>query len=363
MNLQLESRIAGEDRILDFQTGDGLVSPGSFREPELEALESVYEGGRVLVLEPNYGVVPCALSMSGFDVQAVSRSARACRFTRENLERNGAEARARNSAWVEEGEFDHLIYCPAEYEPINLVKSRLAQASKHLSVNGEITLCGRKKTGIKRYARFLSKVGEVSTQERSGVIVVEAVPEETSGPPGIEHGFSTSPFSRELDFTTCEGLFSYGEMDCGTEALLNRVELSHIEGPVLDLCCGYGAIGAYAGQIADCELWLSDDNQIATRCAECTLDANDVAGDVVTADCVEGVVGQTFDRVLCNPPTHAGDGVLSELFAGLEDVLSAEGRATIVHHQGLDFSSYLREFDNTQVMRTGSEHVVIDVHP
>jgi 16S rRNA (guanine1207-N2)-methyltransferase len=84
-----------------------------------------------------------------------------------------------------------------------------------------------------------------------------------------------------------------------------------------------------------------------------------VDGTVVTADCLEGVADRTFDRVLCNPPTHAGADVLAELFDGAHGVLAAAGRLEVVHHRALDLRRYLSRFDAIDRVRTGAEHVVL----
>jgi 23S rRNA (guanine1835-N2)-methyltransferase len=66
---------------------------------------------------------------------------------------------------------------------------------------------------------------------------------------------------------------------------------------------------------------------------------------------------------LCNPPTHAGDGVLSELFTGVSDVLASDGQLSIVHHCGLDLRSHLTHFGTIERRRTGDEHIVLNAVP
>jgi 16S rRNA (guanine1207-N2)-methyltransferase len=162
----------------------------------------------------------------------------------------------------------------------------------------------------------------------------------------------------DLSLRTVPGVFSASSLDDGTRLLMETARIEDGE-RVLDLCCGYGAVGTYAGQVADCEVWLSDDDRVATRCAECSLQASDVEASVVTADCLDGVATQTFDSVLCNPPTHAGGGVLSELFASVTDVLASDGRLILVHHRELDLHDYFAQFSTVETLRTGPEHVVL----
>jgi 16S rRNA (guanine1207-N2)-methyltransferase len=162
----------------------------------------------------------------------------------------------------------------------------------------------------------------------------------------------------DLSLRAVPGLFSASGLDDGTRLLLESVVLGDGE-RVLDLCCGYGAVGAYAGRVADGEVWLSDDDRVATRCAECSLRASGVDGTVLTADCLEGVADRTFDAVLCNPPTHAGEGVLAELLSGAYDVLAPGGRLNVVHHRALDLGEHLVRYGDAETLETGVDHVVL----
>lgn len=132
---------------------------------------------------------------------------------------------------------------------------------------------------------------------------------------------------------------------------------------VLDLCCGYGAIGVYTAHAADCEVWLSDDNKIATKCAEVNLQASDIDGTVVTANCGDGVAGETFNRILCNPPIHVGDDVLNELFMDEYNVLASDGKLSIVYHRSLDLHTHLTRYHSVEKRSIGEKHVVLDVIP
>lgn len=368
--LALESTVAIAHPTYCFRTADGVCSKQSFRTAELLLLEELWERslGRLLCLEANYGVVGTILVDRADAVTMTESSARATKLCSQNARRNDVDATVTTCADLTslDGRYDTIAYAPKPYTSLVIGKQRLADALSVLRSGGHLFLAAAQQTGLSRYAVCLEDLEAQPTRiaERDGYQVLRATRPATFDPPTYVTPAVLTPTIGDVDLelVSVPGLFAASELDKGTRLLFEEADIADGD-RVLDLCCGYGAIGAYAGQIADCELWLSDDNQIATRCAECTLEANDVAGDVVTADCVEGVAGQTFDRVLCNPPTHAGDGVLSELFAGLESVLAAEGRATIVHHQALDFSKYLREFDRTQVVQRGSEHVVLDVHP
>ena len=64
------------------------------------------------------------------------------------------------------------------------------------------------------------------------------------------------------------------------------------------------------------------------------------------------------DRALSNPPTHAGDAVLADLFSGWSNVLASDGELRVVHHRALDLDHHLDRFEAVHTVSTGEDHVV-----
>ena len=91
------------------------------------------------------------------------------------------------------------------------------------------------------------------------------------------------------------------------------------------------------------------------------LDASGVEGTVVTGDGTRGVEDRRFDRILCNPPTHAGRGVLGELFSGAGNVLDPGGRMSVVYHSTLDLDDLLWRVGPIRDREHGEEHTVVTV--
>jgi 16S rRNA (guanine1207-N2)-methyltransferase len=59
-----------------------------------------------------------------------------------------------------------------------------------------------------------------------------------------------------------------------------------------------------------------------------------------------------FRAVVSNPPTHAGDGVTSELFEAAHDELGAGGELWLVYNETLRYEDELaRRFDSVDVVR------------
>lgn len=365
-DLTLKSRVADARPTYRFRTADGLHATGAFRDSELLLLDELWDAppGRLLCPEANYGVVGTVLAGAASAVEMTESSARAARVCRHNAAANDADATVTLVADLSRltGPYDTVAYAPKPYTSLAVGKQRVADALAALRPGGDLYLAATERAGVARYERALREIadGVIRVAERRGCQLLRARRPETVARPKYVtcRTVEATVDGVDLSLRTVPGLFSATRLDAGTRLLLETVTVPD-GATVLDLCCGYGPIGAYAASAADCEVCLSDDDRVATACAERSLDATGVTGTVVTADCTAGVAGRSFDRVLCNPPTHAGDGVLAALLAGARDVLAPGGTLTLVHHRDLDLSDRLDRFDAVERQRTGHEHAVV----
>jgi 16S rRNA (guanine1207-N2)-methyltransferase len=364
--LGLESRVSDARPTYRFDTADGVCSKDSFRNAEFALIESLWEEhlGRLLTVQANYGVVGIVLADRATSVRMTEASARANALCERNARKNGVEASTELVADVTtlDESFDTVAYAPKPYTPIAVGKQYIAETLSVLRPGGALYLAASTQTGLARYEECLREIGCIVERvaERDGCSLVEATRPRSFDSPTYVSPRQIRPEIKgtTLSLVSVPGLFSASELDDGTRLLLEATRIEDGD-RVLDLCCGYGAIGTYAGRVADCEVWLTDDDRVATSCAERSLRASGVDGTVVTGDCVERVTDRTFDSVLCNPPTHAGAAVLSELFDGTRDVLAPDGELVIVHHRDLDLRTHLSRFDSVETLRTRTEHVVL----
>jgi hypothetical protein len=82
----------------EFSLEDGLKGNGGVPKPERMLASEAEVEGRLLVVEPDFGFLPVCLSRDAADIRCLSRSARSCRVTRDNLESNNVEARVENGS-------------------------------------------------------------------------------------------------------------------------------------------------------------------------------------------------------------------------------------------------------------------------
>lgn len=366
--LVLESQVPDARPLYRFYTADGVCSKHSFRKAELLLIESLWETdlGDFLSIEANYGVVGVVLTECSVSVSMAESSARATQLCERNTVENSVNASTSLVADVTtlDDTFDTVAYAPKSYTPLSIGKQRIADGLSVLHPAGSLYLAASKQTGLTRYEQCLHEIAATVEQvsESNGYSLLKATRPQLFEPPTYLSPQELHPEinGTTLSLITVSGLFSPTKLDDGTRLLLETATFEDGE-KVLDICCGYGAIGIYAGRAADCEVWLSDDDRVATSCAECSLRLSRVDGSIVTADCAEGVVDQKFDRVLCNPPTHAGSDLLSELFSSIHNVLAPDGELTIVHHRDLDFHDYLSQYDTIERLRMDNQYIVLSV--
>jgi 16S rRNA (guanine1207-N2)-methyltransferase len=136
----------------------------------------------------------------------------------------------------------------------------------------------------------------------------------------VEHYFTERPKSkprygmirtylrgRAFEFLTASGVFSKERVDLGTRLLIESMVLPK-KGYVLDIGCGYGAVGIAAAAVQpSLEVYLVDVNGRAVWLARQNIQKNCIYNaEAKRGFLYEPVNGLTFDCVLSNPPVSAG---------------------------------------------------------
>ena len=132
-----------------------------------------------------------------------------------------------------------------------------------------------------------------------------------------------------LSFMTDAGVFSKGELDPGTRLLLDA--LPDLTGDVLDVGCGWGAIGvAIAKAYPACRVTMLDVNRRALQLCRENAVRNQVKAECLESDGLSAVAGRTFDAVITNPPIRAGKQVIYRMFADAARQLTPGGALYLV---------------------------------
>ncbi|MBE5783685.1 MAG: class I SAM-dependent methyltransferase [Clostridiales bacterium] len=150
--------------------------------------------------------------------------------------------------------------------------------------------------------------------------------------PTSEHRYAPCDYEYRgcpLHFTTDAGVFSRGEVDFGTDVLLNALPDS-LYGRVLDLGCGWGAVGVSVGKRwPGCTVVMGDVNERALSLASQNARKNGVTAQTVQSDGLTNIPGE-FDFVITNPPIRAGKQVIYGMFRDCAGKLKENGEMYLV---------------------------------
>lgn len=154
-----------------------------------------------------------------------------------------------------------------------------------------------------------------------------------SATPASEHkpaSFEVSYRGQTLRFETDSGVFSRLELDRGTEVLLNALPQT-LAGEVLDMGCGYGALGvSLAKANPGCSLTMVDVNERAVALAAQNARGNGVQAHTLLSDGFAALDGRQYDLIATNPPIRAGKAVIYRMFADGAKALRQGGAMVLV---------------------------------
>lgn len=151
-----------------------------------------------------------------------------------------------------------------------------------------------------------------------------------------EKSFSQNICGVELSLTSVSGVFSHdNKVDRVSELLIKTFRPSGKT--ILDLGCGYGAIGLFIKAIyPDRIVCLSDINERAVDYAARNASENHLNVKVVKSDLFSAFDGILFDDIVTNPPLAAGKKLLTGLINQAYDHLKPDGALWLVayHNKG-----------------------------
>lgn len=134
-----------------------------------------------------------------------------------------------------------------------------------------------------------------------------------------------------LTLKTDAGVFSKKALDYGTRSLLEAFQMpDDVEGPILDIGCGYGPIGISLGLLyPNRHVTMVDVNERAIQLAKTNLELNGVQAEVFSSDlfaCINGL----YAVILSNPPIRAGKQIVHQILETSFDHLVEGGELWVV---------------------------------
>ena len=148
-----------------------------------------------------------------------------------------------------------------------------------------------------------------------------------------------------LRFLTRPGVFTYGQLDLGSRALLAAAEINPGD-RILDLGCGAGAVGVAAARRAgpSGHVTFVDSNLRALALSEANARAAGMTNfDAAAAARVEGLQANSYDLVLTNPPYYAQQSIAQLFIERSKQLLKSGGRFYLVTKQVDQVEPLVRE--------------------
>ncbi|HUK85317.1 MAG TPA: methyltransferase [Candidatus Acidoferrum sp.] len=141
----------------------------------------------------------------------------------------------------------------------------------------------------------------------------------------------TSLCGRSFEFLTASSVFSKRRVDVGSRLLIESMILPQT-GCILDIGCGYGAVGIAAATLnSKLRVIMTDVNVRAVRLAKKNVVLNKVRNaEVLYGHLYEPVEGLVFDCVLSNPPVSAGMETVKAIISQAPKVLVDKGTFQLV---------------------------------
>jgi 16S rRNA (guanine1207-N2)-methyltransferase len=161
------------------------------------------------------------------------------------------------------------------------------------------------------------------------------------------------------------GVFASTALDPGTALLIESLDPGRTD-RILDLGCGWGAIGLAAARAApEGHVVLTDVNRRAALLARGNLRRNNVANaEVRIGASFAPVERERFDLIATNPPYHAGRELILDWLLQVPGHLTPGGRLLLVGKgsQGILFyQRWLEERGRVEVVNRGGGYRVLEV--
>ena len=131
------------------------------------------------------------------------------------------------------------------------------------------------------------------------------------------------------DFCTDAGVFSRDGLDFGSRLLIETVH-PLLHGRVLDMGCGWGAIGVLLARLCpDAQITMADINERAVALAARNARQNGVSAETLVSDGYENIA-PSFDAIVTNPPIRAGKQTVYRIQDEAKTRLAPGGRLFLV---------------------------------
>lgn len=256
-----------------------------------------------------------------------------------------------------------IVYAPLRFLNAEVVMEQIKISKAVMKKGGRLYLVAHKQGGAEKYIATATEIygdgtTEIIEKGGGGFRIVRSEKKEENIQTDFTPQFKTTEFEvlgERFQVETLPSLFSQEGLDNGTRLLLENVNLRNYK-RMMDLGCGWGAIGIVASRINEQgQTTMADIDLRATYSAEHNVKNLGLTSriNVIATDDINTVPGK-FDLVVSNPPFHEDFPTLVKIFNGTRNVLEKGGEIYIVVG-----NKYLEKFRDVLLKTFGKAQPVI----
>ena len=145
---------------------------------------------------------------------------------------------------------------------------------------------------------------------------------------------------------TNNGLFCKEHFDYGSRLLLTQFISNKINGKILDLGCGYGAIGIIIAKThPQTNVDMIDITDIAIKTATNNARLNNVTNINIFKSDIYDKITDKYDYIITNPPIRAGKEIIRKFLIGAKDHLEINGQLWFVMRKDHGVKTIIKELE------------------
>lgn len=135
----------------------------------------------------------------------------------------------------------------------------------------------------------------------------------------------TNIFNQNFIFYTDNGVFAKHGLDFGSKLLLESLPLEDLEGPILDVGCGYGVLGIIINKKTNLTVDMVDVNKRALHLSKRNVKENKCENiEIFESNCYERIT-KKYKTIITNPPIRAGKKIVYEILINARNHLTDDG--------------------------------------
>lgn len=167
-------------------------------------------------------------------------------------------------------------------------------------------------------------------------------------------------------FHSCNDVFSKDRLDEGSKTLISAfLDNCDVQSGdhILDLCCGYGAIGIVLRKNIDCHIDMCDINKTVIELCKKNVKENNVQIDNVFVSDMYSDVKDKYKYIITNPPIKTGKQLLFSVIDGAKEHLEDGGNITLVirkDHGAESLKKHMIEvFGNCEILERNKGYYIL----